>query len=270
MSELVKTAESMRKAASEIEAFLAKVNSSNSTSTTTTITPTTSQTGIVQETRRLFGPYTYPNYGRASRRNFGLQMHMKQSTWSHKFLCLSNPNQETIPDKVIKKSLKESGLGERKVTFLKNADPKCFRDTLLKIFPKLEFAGGFDLMRSTSRVCLEVIHPPNSGYTTQFLSEESCIGQAIIYIRPLQKELDITPTVTVSEPAENCPVEECIECGESVPVISLRKHIQECHELVDFESDNELPEITRDKGNRKATDQPICGFACIQITWSST
>ena len=107
--------------------------------------------------------------------------------------------QETIPDKVLKKRLNEAGLGERKVTFPKNADPKCLRDSLLKTFPKLEFAGGFDLMRSTSRVCLEVIHPPNCGYTTQFLSEESCIGQAIIYIRPLQKELDMTPRVTVSE-----------------------------------------------------------------------
>ena len=33
------------------------------------------------------------------------------------------------------------------------------------------------------------------------------------------------------KPDASCPAEECIECGDTIPVILLRKHIQECHEV---------------------------------------
>lgn len=95
MSDLSKTAEILRKAAAELDGFATARGQMGSPSTSSA---TTNQTGIasrsVQEVRRLFSPYHQS--GRAGRRNFaGVQM-SKQAKWSHRFLCVSTPDQVTI------------------------------------------------------------------------------------------------------------------------------------------------------------------------------
>ena len=91
----------------------------------------------------------------------------------------------------MKRVLQEAGLGEKKLTLLKNKDPAYLRDALCEHYPKLQEGGGFELLRSASRVTLDIIKMPASGYTTHFLSDESGIATAICYIRPLQTNLSL-------------------------------------------------------------------------------
>ena len=58
------------------------------------------------------------------------------------------------------------------------------------LFPKLQAGGGYELLRTSqqSNRSLEVIPPPSSGYTVTYL--KGIIGQAKVYIRPLQSDLD--------------------------------------------------------------------------------
>ena len=71
---------------------------------------------------------------------------------------------------------------------------KSLHHDLLEAFPKLRAGGGYELLRTSERNnrTLDVIPPPPSGYTVAYL--KSVAGQAKIYVRPLQKDLDLTPT----------------------------------------------------------------------------
>lgn len=86
----------------------------------------------------------------------------------------------------MKRILIEAGLGEKKLVLVKNKDAEYLRDALLEHYPKLKDGGGYELMRSSSRILLETISIPSFGYTTHYLSDESGLGSAICYIRPLQ------------------------------------------------------------------------------------
>ena len=89
--------------------------------------------------------------------------------------------------------LQEAGLGEKRLTLNKSKEAAAFRDALFENYPKLKEGGGFELLRSFSRTSLEVIKMPNIGYHTQFLADDSGMGAAICYIRPLQTGLCLDP-----------------------------------------------------------------------------
>lgn len=100
-----------------------------------------------------------------------------------------------MPDKQQKKDFFDAGLGERRIVFEKNRDPSTFQLKLEEIFPRLVACGGVEVLRTsfTNKLQLEVIPPPASGYSATALADESCLGQALAYIRPVQRDLDMTP-----------------------------------------------------------------------------
>ena len=93
-------------------------------------------------------------------------------------------------------------------------------------FPQLQHSGGFELLRcqSNSR-CLTVIDCPwTVKYLKQFLG-----AQAKIYIRPVQQNLSTTP-VRVETTESDHVKEACRNCGQMIPLQSLRSHCLECCE----------------------------------------
>lgn len=140
------------------------------------------------------------------------------------------------------------------MTLTKSKDPQYFRETLYEKFPKLRDGGGFELLRSSARIALEKICMPANGYNTQFLSDESGLGGAICYIRPIQEHLSLEPVVNI-EPTEDCIKELCKGCGQNIPIVALREHVAICYE----NSDEDLP-LPPHKKQKK--DRPICEFAC--------
>lgn len=58
--------------------------------------------------------------------------------------------------------------------------------------------GAFEILRSSgSRRSLELIPIPPKGYTVPYLKE--ALGQTIGYVRPLERNLYITPVLNVSK-----------------------------------------------------------------------
>ena len=115
-----------------------------------------------------------------------------KETWTHTFVCIAEADHWLIPLREEKIVLKEAGLGEKKLTFDKYGDYEHFQSSLLKEFPKLKEGGGFQVLRSSgARRCLDLIPIPTMGYDIPYLKE--CLGQAIAYVRPLQKDLDRSP-----------------------------------------------------------------------------
>ena len=107
-------------------------------------------------------------------------------------------SQDTVPVGEEKQQLFKCGLGEKKITFQKDSNPLTFKTKLEEVYPKLESCGGFELCRTAlgSRVALEKIPMPPVGFTASYLSDSSNLNQAMCYIVPIQKDLDMTPTLT--------------------------------------------------------------------------
>ena len=75
-------------------------------------------------------------------------------SWTHKFICLSERGQCTIPTTDAQKDmLFEAGLGEPSV-FIPDIDfnVEMFREELDRVFPKLKDGGGYLFAKCSSRL----------------------------------------------------------------------------------------------------------------------
>lgn len=85
------------------------------------------------------------------------------------------------------------------ISFFFLSDKYCcaseFSECLQLNFAQLKDCGGFQLLRtrgSTRSKVLEIIPCPQDGYTPEGLcNKEFGVGAAVIYIRPLQKDIDL-------------------------------------------------------------------------------
>ena len=72
---------------------------------------------------------------------------------------------------------------------------KQVKTNLEEEFLKLKNGGGFEILHSgfSPGKSLVLLRPPVSvGYSVKFLRDESGLGQALAYIRPLQRSLDVS------------------------------------------------------------------------------
>ena len=95
-----------------------------------------------------------------------------------------------------KLALLAAGLGRKKVTFGNKDGALIFKGKLEETYPKLKQGGGFQQLRSGARPGeLLVVKPPSTGYTVPFLRDGTSLGQALIYVRPIQQNLDMSELV---------------------------------------------------------------------------
>ena len=163
----------------------------------------------------------------------------KFTTWTHKFYCLSETNDERVPSSSLRKNeLVLAGLGEKTVTIPNvNCSPQDFQEALLTKFPKLQQDGGLELLRcAASTRQLEVI-PIQISLSPRLL--KPWIGTERVYIRPIQLNLDVTPTEVEDEVGKCCTISKlfCMyfyllqiiqqKC-ELIPMAELREHLKIC------------------------------------------
>ena len=89
----------------------------------------------------------------------------------------------------------KAGLGPKKIPFLDFGEPFEFHAEIISAFPKLHNAGGYELLRTKQHNTRElfVISPQSGGYTAEYLRR--IVGQAKVFIRPIQKDLSLDPLV---------------------------------------------------------------------------
>lgn len=143
-----------------------------------------------------FGPSTFrSNSAQSNPRKRKYQSTLKlPNTWTHIFVCLGKVSDNDTPNQTYKKTLQDAGLGERKITFKKNGSCSYFHETLLENYPRLRDGGGYELLRTRHRstIKLEILYPrQTAGYNVLHLKE--AIASAKIYVRPLQRDLNLEP-----------------------------------------------------------------------------
>lgn len=147
--------------------------------------------------------------------------------WEHEFVCLARTTQITPPSPMDKATLIRALLGPKKLKIIENADNLEFRETIMASFPQLVDGGGYELLRTkqeTNRV-LCVIPPPSGGYNVDYM--KNMVSQAKIYIRPIQKDLSLSP-LEESNDMVNAPTEQCMQCKQNIVIHKLREHLKEC------------------------------------------
>lgn len=111
-------------------------------------------------------------------------------------VCLAGTTECRVPSTVAAREiLLEAGLGEKRVIVPDiDCDAKEFVRIIVDHYPKLDGCGGFELLRciSNSRN-LEVISPQIAS-SPKLL--KAIVGSSKVYIRPIQKELDLESTIT--------------------------------------------------------------------------
>ena len=113
-----------------------------------------------------------------------------KETWTHEFICIADKHGNQIPSRIEKFDLQDIGLGRKRITFNRSDNNARFCEKVQESYPKLAAAGGFEVMRrGRSAKELVVITPPARGYDVRLLRDEAGVGQAILYIRPLQRSI---------------------------------------------------------------------------------
>lgn len=126
------------------------------------------------------------------------------ATWHQKFVCLSSTDADRVPgSKVDKLLLEEAGLGTKEVTVDLDSSPDIFRQQLFRAFPKLEFGGGYELLRCLPKSRDLCLIRPKTAVCPRLLKRK--IGTGKVYIRPIQRDLSLEEVVE-SEGEEVCCV----------------------------------------------------------------
>ncbi len=133
--------------------------------------------GYAAGNKRRKGPGKYQSTGKKT---------AKPVPWSHVFVCLAHTDADRVPNDY--SLLNANGLGKVKLALHEESDPMEIHSTIVKTFPKLSVAGGYDLLRTQDNSKqLTVIVAPPEGYTGAYL--KSVLGQAKCFIRPIQYDI---------------------------------------------------------------------------------
>ena len=87
---------------------------------------------------------------------------------------------------------------------------------------------------------LVAITPDVDGYTGRLIHSASAAGKTVLYIAPLQQELDMTPLPSDAAEFQKTPKAACQKCKERMPLHILALHIQSCMEPQDDFDDDEV------------------------------
>ncbi|XP_033113236.1 G2/M phase-specific E3 ubiquitin-protein ligase-like [Anneissia japonica] len=139
-------------------------------------------------------------------------------------VCLSKPDADTTPRSEEKQLLIDVGLGEKTVFIPDiNISPEQFCQVLYTYFPKLQDAGGFELLTciGSERKLVTI----RGKYTPQNIKDR--LGQGRIYIRPIQNSLNLDP-VDSGVDVDSGLMQKCSKCQKEFPFNILKKHIESC------------------------------------------
>lgn len=154
----------------------------------------------------------------------------------------------------------QAGLGRKTMHVDESAsyDEVCAQ--LKELYPKFnEVKGGWLVYKSSggwgSRK-LTLIPPDESGYSAKYLKTATQGFKGVLYIAPLQTELNTTALPPESENFNDMPKEKCQKCGITYPLVILTAHIKSCVTNEEAEQTNDEAELYNDEANQTIGNLP--------------
>ena len=155
------------------------------------------QNSVLENFRTLFKPYNQsrPLAKRARKSNGCERSYKVKETWTHDLFCLADSSSSSVPSRAV-----QLQFCRKKIIFGWKDNPFTFKANLEEIFPRLVDGGGFEILRSGVNVqSLVLIPPPAAGYSVPFLRDMPGLGQALAYVRPVQRNLNIAEVCVESD-----------------------------------------------------------------------
>ncbi|XP_070401380.1 uncharacterized protein [Nothobranchius furzeri] len=161
---------------------------------------------------------------------------------------LLHQNTDKTPKASTELTLILAGMGRRAVTFPESADHTEISGLLTTHYPKLErLTGGWLLYKAlggSGQRKLSLIPPEAEGYNGSLLKSVTGGGKNMIYVIPLQEELDTSPLPPDALEFQSMPKASCKVCSATMPLHVLAVHVKSCVDLIssgdDFETSNEV------------------------------
>ena len=126
--------------------------------------------------------------------------------WKHRFVCLAYCDQYKIPTTDVEKDdLLQAGLGEKEIEFESlDLDADEFRKVLFNVYPQLETAGGFQFFKCVQNS--RRLEPLSTVTLSSPGMLKSRVGNSRTYIRPIQKDLDLSAVFNLPKGVRHCTI----------------------------------------------------------------
>ncbi|KAL0973593.1 hypothetical protein UPYG_G00206740 [Umbra pygmaea] len=188
---------------------------------------------------------------------------------------LLNGNIDTTPSTTEELQLMQAGLGKRTLSINEDITHAELSSLLEKTYPKMvNVQGGWLLYKArggNGRRRLTAVPLESEGYTGSVIRSASVGGRNILFIVPLQEQLDLTPLPVDAPEFALMPKATCRQCKMVMPLQMLALHVQGCCgemsksdseeadvELIDLE-DPTSSIVTLTSSNKPSETQcPIC------------
>ncbi|CAL8238105.1 unnamed protein product [Merluccius merluccius] len=138
----------------------------------------------------------------------------------------------------------QAGLGKRALSITSDLTHAELSSSLRTTYPKMNDlqdrwllfkAAGGNGRRKLSAIALEA-----EGYTGSVIKRASGGGKQLLYIVPLQDELDLTPLPADAPEFARMPTATCKQCKTVMPLQMLALHIDHCNNTSSSESEVKL------------------------------
>ncbi|XP_073805090.1 uncharacterized protein [Danio rerio] len=113
--------------------------------------------------------------------------------------------------------------------------------------------------------------PADCGYTGRLIKATKIGENSVLYIAPLQDELDTAPLPPSSEAFRDMPNAICKKCNESYPLQLLTNHIKSCTDVVVVEDENDSQDEYQqeaeceNKDNEVKNNEQACCPICQEV-----
>uniref|UniRef100_A0A3P9C6N3 HECT domain-containing protein n=1 Tax=Maylandia zebra TaxID=106582 RepID=A0A3P9C6N3_9CICH len=139
--------------------------------------------------------------------------------------------------------LSQAGLGKRSLILTDDMSHTMINKLITEEYPKMDGVQGWLLHKSSGgqgRRKLLAIPPDVNGYTGRLIRNVSSAGKTLLYVVPLQQDLDLTPLPSDAAEFQTMPKASCQVCKESMPLHILALHVNNCVKSQSTEEEDEV------------------------------
>ncbi|XP_039648898.1 uncharacterized protein LOC120554217 [Perca fluviatilis] len=147
------------------------------------------------------------------------------------YVYLVNKGCTSTPSAAEELEFSQAGLGKRSLTLTDDMSHAAINKLLIEEYPKMEGVEGWLFYKASGghgRRKLAAVPPDVDGYTGRLIRTVSGAGKTILYVVPLQQDLDLTPLPYDAPEFQKMPKTACQVCKESMPLHILALHIKGC------------------------------------------
>ncbi|XP_073710262.1 uncharacterized protein [Misgurnus anguillicaudatus] len=178
-------------------------------------------------------------------------------------LCCKSDMTPSISEEL---ELMQAGLGKRTLSVASDITHAELSSLLQETYSKMNDlqdrwllfkAAGGNGRRRISAIPLE-----SEGYTGSVIKSASNSGRNLLYIVPLQDELDMTPLPPDAPEFAKMPKATCKKCQTVMPLQTLALHVDQCDSVQNSEIEEEdvvfVEEATLSPSHRPSRDATLC------------